>query len=71
MQVLRNLFPPLMGPLAGDTRKVTSLLSDPLIPLQSSQNGRLNLYAAAVSKALRSILYHYSWHVKSLPILTS
>src|SRR2546423_4603505 len=44
MQALRNLFSPTDGPLEGYTRKVTSLLSDPLIPLRSSQNGRLNVY---------------------------
>src|SRR2546421_3772349 len=44
IQALRNLFSQLMDPLEGYTRKVTSLGSDPLIPLRSSQNGRLNVY---------------------------
>src|SRR5438105_938642 len=58
IQALRNLFSPTDGPsrIEGYTRKVTSLLSDPLIPLRSSQNGRLNVYEHRGQRKKRLLL---------------
>jgi hypothetical protein len=50
---------------------VTLLGSDPLIPLWSPRTEGSMYRSAAIGKALRSILYQYSWQVKSLSILSS
>jgi len=71
MQALRNLFSPTDGPSRGIYAKGYIALKRPFDTSLVFQNGKLNVYDAAVGKALRGILYQYSWQVKSLPILSS